>query len=162
MCFFYCGDMCFHMKVCLGYQICSFVFVFEEELYIFISFFPSLLLRGVLSEVSSDVIESDMTYPFSVFRQQSCLIYVCVFLQAVGGHRRWAQWHPVRLCSFRSARLAGVNFHTSDGADVETVGREATISQHRARGASWDICGKVREQPYRQPTWNRWKPLRNW
>lgn len=117
--------------------------VFEVELYIcnhFCSeaFWLKFHLTGSKVTWLTHLVSSDCNR----------VLCVCVrlFLQAVGGYRRWAQWHPVRLCSLRSARLAGVNFHTSDGADVETVGGKATISQHCARGASRDICGKVCER----------------
>lgn len=67
----------------------------------------------------------------------------CSFLQAIGGHGGWTQWHPVRLGAFRGAWLAGLHLHQTDGADAAAKWRETSLPQHRARRSGWHIRGKV-------------------
>lgn len=63
--------------------------------------------------------------------------------QASGGHRGWAQRHPVRVGAFRGARLAGLHLHPPDGPDAATQRREASLPQHCPCRTGRHICRKV-------------------
>ena len=63
--------------------------------------------------------------------------------QASGGHRRWAERHPVRVGAFGGARLAGLHLHPPDGPDATAQRRETSLPQHRPRRSGRHICRKV-------------------
>lgn len=71
------------------------------------------------------------------------VLYFHLFVQAIGGHRRWAQWHPVRVCAFGGARLAGLHFYQADGPYAAAKWRKTSFPEHCSRCTGWNFCWEV-------------------